>query len=209
MNHPYIALKFTFLGSGQITLHHQWAIENLTWQNQVLSNWTCYAFGELNLPVQQVSKMALQNHVALDMLLLKEQGVCGTLNLTEGERCITIHNATTSTEEVWAKTKEIADQSAKLFQPLQPKDWFHGLSPKSWFASLLRSVGLTGWGRCLVQIEITILTGFIFLMIGVAIVRCMIARILSSFSSLFSPSVRYVRISTIEEVPVAPFLVVV
>lgn len=77
---------------------HQYILENLTWQVHVLSNWTRNAFGEMNLQVQQVSKMTLQNQLALDMLLLKAHGVRGMLNLTEGECCIAIHNASTSIE---------------------------------------------------------------------------------------------------------------
>lgn len=43
--------------------------------------------------------ITLQNRSALEMLLLKEQGVCRMLNLTNGECCLTIHNATSTTEE--------------------------------------------------------------------------------------------------------------
>lgn len=46
------------------------------------------------------------------------------LSLTEGEYSVTIHNATTSIEEAWAK-KEAADQIAEKFQTLQPKNWFN------------------------------------------------------------------------------------
>ncbi|XP_076193727.1 uncharacterized protein LOC143160061 [Aptenodytes patagonicus] len=93
---PYVALK-----------RHQFVLENLTWQMHVLSNWTSHTFGELNLQVPQVSKMALQNRLALDMLLVKEQGVCGVLNHTAGECCVTIHNATTTIEEACQKMQEI------------------------------------------------------------------------------------------------------
>uniref|UniRef100_A0A663FEM6 Uncharacterized protein n=1 Tax=Aquila chrysaetos chrysaetos TaxID=223781 RepID=A0A663FEM6_AQUCH len=81
----------------------------------VLSNWTNYAFRERNIQIQQVSKMALQNRLALDMLLLKEQGVRGMLNLTNGECCITTHNTTTTIEEAWKKMKELSEQTRKLF----------------------------------------------------------------------------------------------
>lgn len=74
------------------------------------SNWAKYPLLELNLQDQLVSKMALQKQLALDMLLLKEQGISGMLNLTETECCITILNATSSTEEAQAKIKEITGQ---------------------------------------------------------------------------------------------------
>lgn len=69
------------------------------WQVHVLSNWTAHAFGEMNLQVQQVLKVALQNCFALDMVLVKEQCVCGVLNNRAGECHVTIHNARTRVEE--------------------------------------------------------------------------------------------------------------
>lgn len=92
--------------------------------------------------------------------------------------------------------KEVADQTDELFQSLQPKDWFNELSPDSWFTSLLRSLGLTGWGAWLMRVGLMLLGGFIFLMIAVAITCCMITQALSSLSSLFSPSARYIEITT-------------
>lgn len=81
--------------------------------------------------------MTLQNHLALDMILLKEHGVCRMLNLTDRECCITIHGATTSIEEARAKMKEIADQAAELSQLVQLKDWFDGWTTSSWLQSIL------------------------------------------------------------------------
>uniref|UniRef100_A0A669R3W4 Uncharacterized protein n=1 Tax=Phasianus colchicus TaxID=9054 RepID=A0A669R3W4_PHACC len=97
-------------------------LENLTWQSHVLRNWTEHASGELNLQVQQVSKVTLQNQLALDMLLSKQHEVCGMLNLTDRECCITIHNATTTIAEAHQKMKEITEQTGELFQVMQPKD---------------------------------------------------------------------------------------
>lgn len=88
----------------------------------MLSNWTGRSLEEPNLQVQQASKMALQDRLALDMLLLKEHGVCGMLNLTDEECCVTVHNATTTIEEARQKMKEIAEQTGELFQAMQPKD---------------------------------------------------------------------------------------
>ncbi|KAM6077424.1 uncharacterized protein LJ206_008052 isoform 1-T1 [Theristicus caerulescens] len=181
---PYVTLK-----------RHQFVLENLTWQAHVLSNWTRHAFGELNLQVQQVSKMTLQNRLALDMLLLKEQGVCGMLNLTDGECCLTIHNATTTIEEARKKMREVSEQTGELFRAMQPKDRFNGWSPGPWLNSLLKSLGLTGWGKWLVDIGIMILTIFLSVVIGLAVVRCMISKLLSSLS----PSIRYIQITTEDE----------
>lgn len=62
-----------FLGPAAILQTHHRALENLTWQVHVLSNCTRYAFGDLNKQMQQLSKMMLQNHLTLDMLLLKSK----------------------------------------------------------------------------------------------------------------------------------------
>lgn len=78
-------------------------------------------FLELNVQnvQEQVRKTALQNQLVLDMLLSKEQGICGMLNLTETQGCITIHNAASSIEEGQAKMKEITNQISEFFQSLQ------------------------------------------------------------------------------------------
>lgn len=174
---------------------HQYSLENLTWQVHVLSNWTRHAFGELNLQEQYALKTTLRNCLAPDMLLLKEQGVCGMLNLTtSSECCITIYPVTTSVEQPQAEMKEVTELTGDLFQSLQLKDWVGG----SWLASLLKSLRLRGWGgrAWLMRIGLILLGGFIFLTTAIAIMCSVITQTLSSISYLFSPSVLYVEITT-------------
>lgn len=64
-------------------------------------------FGELNIHIHQASKLTLQNKLALDMLLLKKQGVWGMLQLSEAECCTIIDNASSSTEKAKAKMREV------------------------------------------------------------------------------------------------------
>uniref|UniRef100_A0A8C0B3E9 Uncharacterized protein n=1 Tax=Buteo japonicus TaxID=224669 RepID=A0A8C0B3E9_9AVES len=119
-------------------------------ETHVLNNWTNYAFREMNIQIQQVSKMALQNRLALDMLLLKEQGVCGMLNLTARECCISINNATTTTEEVWKKMKELSPFPSQCWS--RPESFSKQCSQKTGLAAgalelgspLLNSLGLMG-----------------------------------------------------------------
>lgn len=107
-------------------------------------DWTC--IWRVNLQIQQVSKMTSQNQLTLDMLLLKEHGVCGMLNLTDRECCITIHTTTTTIAESCQKMKEITTQTGELFQVMQLKDWLDRLSPWLWMVLLLKSFGLMGRG---------------------------------------------------------------
>lgn len=72
-------------------------------------------FGEPNLQVQHVSKMALQNKLVWGMLLLKEHGVCGMLNLT-GDCCVTTHHATTTIEEAQKKMRETGTRLENYFK---------------------------------------------------------------------------------------------
>lgn len=111
-----------FFSLGEVVKQHQNVPENLAWLAHILRNWTERASGELNLQIQQVSKMTSQNQLTLDMLLLKEHGVCGMLNLTDRECCITIHTTTTTIAESCQKMKEITTQTSELFQVMQLKD---------------------------------------------------------------------------------------
>ena len=90
--------------------------------------------------------------------------------------------------------KEVSEKTGELFQAMQPKNQFNGWNPKTWVTSLLDSLGLIGWGKRLVNIGLMTLCGFLILMMGLAIGRCMISRLLSSIAS-----VRYVWITTVEE----------
>jgi len=69
-------------GWGYWTLitNNQLYIENLTWQVESLANWAKPAIIAVDLQLQATSKMTLQNRLALDMILLKENGVCGWLH---------------------------------------------------------------------------------------------------------------------------------
>lgn len=62
------------------------------------------------------------------------------------------HKATTLNAEAQAKM-EVTDQAAELFQLRQPKDQFNKLSLVPWISSVLKSLGLMGWGKWLTQID--------------------------------------------------------
>lgn len=58
------------------------------------------------------------------------------------------------------------------------------------------SEGLTEWWQWLLQIRLSIITGLLFLMVSIAIVKYVVSCLFSSTFSLFSPCVCYVRITT-------------
>lgn len=51
-------------------------MENLTWQVKTLLKATQERFQILNKQVQANTKMTLQNRITLDLLPVREQGVC-------------------------------------------------------------------------------------------------------------------------------------
>lgn len=83
------------------------------------------------------------------------------------------NTTTTSIEQAHAKMKEVAEKTGELFWSLQPKDWFNGWSLYSWLRSVLRTLGLMRWGKMVV----TLLVGFMVLIIGIGIVKCMIVHL--------------------------------
>lgn len=91
--------------------------------------------------------------------------------------------------------KGISEKTDGLLESLHPTDCISGTR----LETVLKSLGLTGWGKWLLQLRITLLVGYIFLMAGIATVKCRISRLLASLCSLCSPSVRCVRITILEE----------
>jgi len=70
----------------------------LTGQVEKLANVTRKGFRQLNLQLQATSRMTLQNRMALDMLLLKEHGVCGYLRDKIDHCCVHIPIVTQDVE---------------------------------------------------------------------------------------------------------------
>ena len=86
----------------------------LTGQVEELANVTRKRFKELNFQLQATSRMTLQNRMALDMLLLKEHGVCGYLKDRVDHCCIHIPNVTQGVEhdiELLRKIEEDTEQA--------------------------------------------------------------------------------------------------
>ena len=89
-------------------------IENLTWQVETLSRATRKGFRIINKQVQANTKMTLQNRLALDLLLVKEQGVCGYLKLDKEHCCIHIPNITDNLQEQLDKMRKLAEDSRAI-----------------------------------------------------------------------------------------------
>lgn len=70
----------------------------LTGQVDRLARVTWEGFKELNVQLQGTTKMTLQNRLALDLLLLKEHGVCGFLKGQVDHCCVHIPNVTADVE---------------------------------------------------------------------------------------------------------------
>lgn len=69
-------------------------LNNLTGQIEVLANATKIGLHDLNVQLQATSRMTLQNRLALDLMLLHENGVCGYLKLNDDKCYVHIPNVT-------------------------------------------------------------------------------------------------------------------
>lgn len=120
-------------------------LHNLTLQVESLANATEEGLRDLNIQVQANTKMTLQNRLTLDLLLLKEHGVCGYLNFQNDSCCIHIPNVTGGLNEQLDKIKQAAQSSKELRAELENL-WLNkilhrlGFSLTSWLAGLLQSL---------------------------------------------------------------------
>lgn len=75
-------------------LQNKMTLRNVPLQVETLANATQSGLNELSAQVHATSKTALQNQLALGLLLLKEHGVCGHMGFSNGSCCIHIPNVT-------------------------------------------------------------------------------------------------------------------
>ena len=134
-------------------------LSNLNAQVEALADLTKDNFELLNTQVQTASKVALQNRLALDMILLKEQGVCGYLkaNHEQEECCITIPNVSLPLQENLQKMKKIIKVTHELQD--QMKD--------TWLGNIFGRIGrvFSGWIVNLLHTLIVIIISIIVVVV--------------------------------------------
>lgn len=117
----------------------------LTGQVDRLARVTREGFKELNVQLQATTKMNLQNRLALDLLLLKEHGVCGFLKGQVDHCCVHIPNVTADVEYDINQLKQIEHEAQEEQKDLTTS-WlgkiFKGLgwNVSSWIKSIIESV---------------------------------------------------------------------
>lgn len=90
--------------------------------------------------------MTLQNRLALDWVLVKEEGVCGYLKLDKEHCCIHIPNITDNLQEQLDKMRKVAEDS-RAIRDAAEDNWLNkilqglnGWSLKGWLATLLEGI---------------------------------------------------------------------
>ncbi|RMC19663.1 hypothetical protein DUI87_03226 [Hirundo rustica rustica] len=106
----------------------------LTGQVDRLARVTREGFKELNMQLQATTKMTVQNRLALDMLLLKEHGVCGFLKGQIDHCCIHIPNVTADEEYDISQLKQIEHEAEEEEKHLT----------MSWLDKIFKGLGWNG-----------------------------------------------------------------
>lgn len=131
------------------TYRNKEMLYKLLGQTERLAVATKKGFKDLNLQLQATSRMTLQNRMALDMLLLKEHGVCGYLSNRIDHCCIHIPNVTVEVEKDIAQLESVEMNTKEI-----EKEAEH-----NWIGALLKLMGLqiSGWISSIIQYIILIL----------------------------------------------------
>lgn len=121
----------------------------LTGQVEKWANVTRKGFRDLNIKLQATSKMTLQNKMALDMLLLKEHGVCGYLRDRMDRCCIHIPKVTQDVEHDLELLGRIEKDTQEMQQDMQ----------ENWIDKISKGLGwnLSAWIKSLITTVLTLL----------------------------------------------------
>jgi len=114
-------------------------------------------FKQLNLQLQATSRMTLQNRMALDMLLLKEHGVCGYLKDRVDHCCIHIPSVTQDVEHDLNLLEQIEGDTQEIQQDMQ----------ENWLNKIFNGLGwnLSFWVKSLISTGLLLLTVFLVILL--------------------------------------------
>ncbi|XP_053935940.1 uncharacterized protein LOC128853667 [Cuculus canorus] len=128
-------------------------IYKLIGQTERLARVTKKGFRDLNMQLKATTKMTLQNRRALDILLLKEHGVCGYLKDRVDHCCVHIPNVTMDIEYDISQLKRIEQEAEE-----ERKEIGH-----NWIGELFNGLGihLGGWLQSLLETICTLLLVFL------------------------------------------------
>ncbi|XP_039244338.1 uncharacterized protein LOC120324666 [Pipra filicauda] len=135
-------------------------------QTERLAAVTKKGFKDLNLQLQATSRMTIQNRMALDLILLKEHGVCGYLHAKDEHCCVHIPNVTQEVEKDISQLEQIDENVHEL-----QKEAEH-----NWIGQLFSSLGLhvSGWISSVIQYGILIV---IIIVIAITVYKCLLGMI--------------------------------
>ena len=169
--------------------NREWLYQ-LTGQVEKLANVTRKGFKELNVQLQATSRMTLQNRMALDMLLLKEHGVCGYLKDTVDHCCIHIPNVTQDVEHDLDLLGKIEKETEKIREDMS----------EDWLGKLFKGLGwnLSYWLQSIIKTLFLLLIVFLMIMLlynclkkqfaNKIAVNCMIMSEVPTILPRYSPS---------------------
>lgn len=99
---------------GTASVKNRQAIQDLSVQVSVFANSTPDSSELLKEQLQHTSKRTAQHRALLDLMLLKEQGVCGMLNLAADDCCISIPTVSAPLRTQTDKMRKVAKDSEAI-----------------------------------------------------------------------------------------------
>ena len=114
--------------------------------------------------------MMLQNRLALDMILLKESGVCEWLNASYPDEtcCVSIRNAPVTLHQAMDEMRKVAEQARELRENMKQKPW----EWTGWISKVFNGLGLniSGCIQSLIQYVLLFIVLVIVICVGLSCV---------------------------------------
>lgn len=190
----------SIFGMGVALVQNQQAVLERGLQLSALANSTSDSLGLLDNQLQHTSRMTIQNQAILDLMLLKEKGVCGVLNLWADECCVHIPNVSVPLQDQMKIMKKVAKDSEVIVAALGT----------NWLGKAFAMFGfsLSGWLTSLLQSLITVVVVVVVICIVISCVKHAMTKPVLTMEYTPSKSVRiiYVPLGSVHtiDVPVQP-----